>query len=117
MTTKATLALLVALLALLLWLYRRDRAVASALQLDDFLLGDDGKASKSALVMYVALAVSSYVVVLYTVRGTLTDLLFGAYLAAWVAPTVTKLISSGAQPAAPTVAITAQTVGKIEGTP
>lgn len=94
MTFKVSAALAVALLAFLLWLYRRDANVTSRLQLDDFLLGDDGRASKAALVMYVALAVSSYVVILQTVRDTLTDLVFGAYLAAWVAPTVTRMITS-----------------------
>ena len=93
MTLQATLALALCLMVALLWLVRRDRDGASRVHLDDYLLGDDGKASKSALVMYVALAVSSYVVILHSIREALTDLLFGAYLAAWVAPTVTRLIA------------------------
>lgn len=93
--------LIVALLAGILWLVRRDRIKASPIYLDDFLLGDDNRASKAALVMYAALAVSSYVIIIYAIRGTLSDLIFAAYLGAWVAPTVTKLITAGSHAAQP----------------
>jgi len=94
MTFKLSLALAVTLLAILLWLLRANRSVASKINLDDFLLAEDGRASKAALVMYVALVVSSWVVVLQAMRGSLTDLTFGAYLAAWVAPTVARIITN-----------------------
>ncbi len=107
MTMKATLALCVMFLAMLLWLIKRDRNADSQIYLDAFLLGDDGKPSKAALVMYVALGVSSYAVILHSVRGTLTDIMFSGYMAAWVAPTVAKIVTSPSGHApAPTASIT-----------
>lgn len=58
----------------------------------DFLRGPDGKPSKAALVMYVALGTTTWIVVYQTFKSTLTDIMFGAYSAMWVAPTVASLI-------------------------
>ena len=72
---------------------RRSRDHNSKFNLDDLLLGDDGLASKAAAVMYVALLSSTWVIVWETVTEKLSDTIFSAYLLAWVAPTVTKLIT------------------------
>lgn len=115
MTTKLALALAIALLAVVFYLQRAHRSAASQFSIEDLLLGDDGRASKAAFVMFVALAISSWVIILQAMSGTLTDLTFGAYLAAWVAPTVTKMIT--ATPSAGDINIKAETVQEVKGGP
>ncbi len=84
-------ALAVGLIAILLSLRRQNR-IANGYALTDLLLGDDGKASKAAHVMFGSFFLTSWVVVYAALMGKLSDLMFGAYLAAWVTPAVTKLI-------------------------
>jgi hypothetical protein len=82
----------------LLWgLIRRSHNPASHINLDDLLVGDDGKVSKAAAVMMGSFAVTSWVVVFQTINHSITDTTFGLYVASWVAPTVTRLIK-GNQP-------------------
>lgn len=118
MTTGKMLAV-AALLALLFVVARslilRSRDTRSAINLDDLLLGDDGKASKAAAVMFVALGVSSWVIAYAALQDKLSDLMFSAYLAAWVAPTVTRIFKGNPgdpQPpvAGPTTTIEASSV-------
>lgn len=89
----ATIAFAVYSTLMLLWLYRRNKNPKSKINLDDLILDEDGRISKVSLVMYIALIVSSHIIWLQAVRKTLTDLTFGAYLAAWVVPTLTKTIA------------------------
>ena len=77
-------------------LHRRSVSATSKIHLDDLLLGDDGKMSKSAAVMFGGFALTSWTIVYLTITGKLDAVYFGAYLAAWVAPTVTRLIVSNA---------------------
>lgn len=86
------LCLLVGLMAILWALERRSNSAISLIHLDDLLLGEDGKASKAAAVMGGSFLVTSWVVVWQTVNGTLSDLTFASYIAAWVVPTVTKIL-------------------------
>lgn len=86
------LALLLVALLIMRALTRRDKDNASLINLEDLLIGDDGKISKAAAVMFGAFALSTWVIVYLTTSGKLTEGYFTAYLAAWVAPTVTKLV-------------------------
>lgn len=88
---------MIAILALLIiigwWgLERRNKAVASKIQLDDLLLGEDGRISKAASVMMGSFGLTSWVIIWQTINGALTEWMFTAYMGAWVLPTVTKLI-------------------------
>lgn len=105
MTTKILMALALALVILLVTrtLIKRDHSGTSPLNLDDFLLGDDGKASKAAAVMFGAFGVTSWLMVYLTLSAKMSEGYLAAYLAAWVAPTLTRLITTRATP---TVAIT-----------
>lgn len=78
-------------------LERRNRSARSPINLDDLLLGDDGKASKAAIVMHGSFLITSWVVIYQTLNDKLSDATFGLYVGAWVLPTVTKLIK-GATP-------------------
>jgi len=86
----SVLAVLLALL--LVSLFRRDRNITSQIDLEDLLLGDDGRLSKAAAVMMGAFALTTWVIAYLAVNDKLTEGYFSAYLAAWVAPTVTRLI-------------------------
>jgi len=93
-----------ALLAVLVTLFRRDRNAHSAIDLEDLLIGEDGKLSKSACVLLGSFLMTTWVIVYLTYTGKLTDMYFATYVTAWVTPTVTKLIvnarsSAPSQPA------------------
>lgn len=78
---------------LILWsIERRNKNPHSKINLDDLLVGDDGKASKAAFVMFGSFVVTSWVIIFQMLNKTLTDLTYAAYLTTWVAPTVAKLI-------------------------
>lgn len=93
---KTVMALLLALIALLMWrgLVRRNHASASQINLDDLLLGDDGKMSKAAVVMLGAFGVTTWMMVFLTLQGKMTEGYLGIYVAAWIAPTVTRLVTN-----------------------
>lgn len=105
MNTKILMALVLALVVLVitLALLRRHRSSMSRLNFDDLLLGDDGKLSKAAAVMMGAFACTTWLMVYLALTGRMTEGYLAAYLGAWVAPSVTKLIVGRATPA---VAIT-----------
>jgi len=90
---QMVLALLVILFLVVRSLLLRDRAAASNINLEDLLLGEDGRISKKACVMFGAFILTSWVVIYQTVSGELSDWLFAAYIAAWVAPTVSELLA------------------------
>lgn len=78
---------------LIMWaLERRNSSTASRISLDDLLVGDDGKMSKPAAVMFGSFALTTWTIVYLTINDKLTEGYFGAYLAAWVAPAVAKII-------------------------
>jgi hypothetical protein len=87
-------AFVLAVLSMAALLQRRNRSAASKIALDDLLLGDDGRISKAAAVMMASLFVTSWVIVYQTITHQLTDTGFAAYLAAWVAPSVAKIIKA-----------------------
>jgi len=87
---------------LILWaLERKNQSKDSPISFDDLLLGDDGKMSKAACVMFGSFALTTWTIVYLTINDKLTEGYFGAYLAAWVLPAVTKLIK-GPSPPGPT---------------
>lgn len=78
---------------LILWsLLRKSKLITSKIDLDDLLLGDDGKLSKAAAVMMGAFLLTSWGMAYMWLAKMMTEGYFGAYLLAWVSPTVTKLI-------------------------
>lgn len=95
------LSLLLAIAIVALSVAHANRAPSSPVRLVDLLLGVDGRLSKAACVMFGAFLISSWVIVLQALQHTLSDITFGAYLTAWVAPTVTALIAKPAPPSAP----------------
>jgi hypothetical protein len=82
------------LLALLITLVRSDRNTRSAIDLEDLLLGPDGKLSKAAAVLLGSFLMTTWVIVWLTYTNRLTEGYFTAYLAAWVAPTIANLFKA-----------------------
>lgn len=99
------IALLLVALLILRSLLVKSRDDDDPINLDDLLLerGPDGtkQISKIAAVMFAAFVVTSWVLIYQTLNGTLSDALYGAYLAAWVAPMVTAIIKRPAPPQEP----------------
>ena len=85
-------ALAIAILCILWSLERRNKDKKSRINLDDLLIGDDGKASKAAFVMHGSFVVTSWIVIYQTLNKTLSDLTFAAYVGAWVVPAVSRII-------------------------
>lgn len=81
-------------------LARRDKSAASRINVEDLLLGEDGRLSKSAAVMMGSFLLTSWFIVFQTLMGTMTEGYLGIYVTAWVGPTVTKLIK-GSTPTPP----------------
>jgi len=75
-------------------LLSRNHDSRSLIDLDDLLIGDDGKLSKAAVVLFGAFTIASWVIIFQAWKGVLTDINFAAYLGAFVAPTITKLWKS-----------------------
>lgn len=86
--------LAIAAIAVLVSLIRRGRAVHSSINLEDLLLGEDGRISKAACVMLGSFLMTTWVIVFLTYTGNLTEGYYTAYLAAWVAPTIAKVFKS-----------------------
>lgn len=92
MKYATVIPLIVACLIVLQWLRRSHADATSSLRLEDFLLGPNGKPDKLFALAYPALLVSSWVIVVMAMRSTLTDIIFGAYLTAWVVPVLGALV-------------------------
>jgi len=112
MTKPEIMGMILAVVVLLiLWtLERRNRNKASPINLDDLLLGTDGKASKAAFVMGGSFVVTTWVIIFETLNKTLTDITFAAYVGAWVVPAVTALIKGPSPNATSETTITSRTV-------
>jgi hypothetical protein len=100
-----------ATLLIMLTLERRNRNDASSFSFDD-LLTENGKTSKAACVMFGAFALSVWLVIFLAVNDKMTEGYFGAFLAAWVAPTVAKIIKGPEAVSTSTVTATSTTVEK-----
>lgn len=86
-------ALLIVALAVAWSFYRSHRNPAIQFDLFDLLM-EGGRLSRIACAFMATLIVTSWVVIRLTVEGKLTEGLFTAYVAAWVAPIVAKLFST-----------------------
>ncbi len=93
-------------------LIQRSRNIASGFNLDDLLIGDDGKASKTAAVMFGSFGVTSWVIVYLALEEKLTEGYFGAYIAAWVVPIVTKIIKGSPDVSRTSTVVATETVTK-----
>lgn len=63
----------------------------------DLLIGADGKASKAAVVLWGGFILSSWVILCLTLHHELTEGYLGLYIGAFVAPTITQIISVAKQ--------------------
>lgn len=73
-------------------LHRRDADDKSKLNLEDLLLGEDGRLSKAAAVMMGAFALTTWLMAYLALTGKMTEGYLAIYVGAWIAPTVTTLI-------------------------
>lgn len=79
-------------------LHRRDKDRLSRINLEGFLVDPDGTMNREAAVTFVALLVTSWIVIFQAFKGTLTEGTFGAYCLAWVAPTLARLYRDRPKP-------------------
>lgn len=106
-------ALLIVALAIAWSFYRAHRSTDGYLahfNLLDLLI-EGGRVSKIAFAFMATLLVTSWVVVRLTIEGKLTEGIFAAYVAAWIAPIVAKLFSPP-PPTGTTTTVATQTVEK-----
>lgn len=87
-----TAALILVIIAIVYALMKRDRSATSYINLEDLLLGDDGKLSKAAAVMMGSFALTTWLMVYLALGNKMTEGYLAIYVAAWIAPTVTRLI-------------------------
>jgi sterol desaturase/sphingolipid hydroxylase (fatty acid hydroxylase superfamily) len=86
-------AVLFAIVIAIFWtLSHRNRSATSKIDLDDLLIGEDGRMSKSAVVMFGSFALTTWLMVYLALSGLMTEGYFMAYGTLWIAPAVTKLI-------------------------
>lgn len=98
-TNRVMALILGAVVVWLCWgLWQRSKSHTSKINIDDLFLGDDGKMSKAATVMLGSFALTTWVIVYLAITGRLNEGYFAAYLAAWVAPAVAKLIKGNDPP-------------------
>lgn len=95
MNSKLIAALVLFLVVLLIgrMLHRRDMDKSSQLNLEDLLIGDDGRLSKAAAVMMGAFGLTTWLMVYLALTGKMTEGYLAIYVGAWIAPTVTRLIT------------------------
>lgn len=90
---KATDAALLIVAMVIAWSFiRAHRDKTNTFNLLDLLM-EGGRLSRIACAFMATLVVTSWVIVKLTIEGKLTEGLFGAYVAAWVAPIVAKLFT------------------------
>lgn len=91
------LVLAVLVMSIMTSLVHKSRSWTSKVRIDDLLLGEDEKISRAACVLLGSFLLTSWGMVFMWLNEKMTEGYFAAYLAAWVAPAVTKLIK-GPQP-------------------
>jgi len=72
---------------------KRSRHPDSAINIEDLLLGEDGRVSKTAVVMLGAFLLTTWMMIYFTAAGKMTEGYFTIYVGAWVTPTLAKIIS------------------------
>jgi hypothetical protein len=93
----AAAALILAVLLIAWLLHRRDRSPASKLNLEDLLIGDDGRLSKAAAVMMGAFGLTTWLMAYLALTGKMTEGYLAIYVGAWIAPTVAVIIKRPAE--------------------
>lgn len=89
-----TIALVMVITSIIFVLIKRDRSSSSRINLEDLLIGDDGKLSKAAAVMLGAFAMTTWLMVYLALNGKMTEGYLAIYVGAWIAPTVTRLVTN-----------------------
>jgi hypothetical protein len=90
---RATDAALLIVALVIAWsFYRSHLNKTNTFDLFDLLM-EGGRLSRIACAFMATLVVTSWVIIRLTIEGKLTEGLFTAYVAAWVAPIVAKLFS------------------------
>lgn len=108
---RATDAALLIVSIVIAWSFiRAHRDKTNSFNLIDLLM-EGGRLSRIACAFMATLVVTSWVIVKLTIEGKLTEGLFTAYVAAWVAPIVAKLFSG---PSATATASSTSTVTTTE---
>ena len=95
----APLAML--LIALGWYLINRGRTRASRINLEDLLLGDDGRISNSKFFHLCSWIMATWLIVYLAVSGQLSEGYFVAYIGAFVAPAVAQALKSKPEGQAP----------------
>lgn len=92
--TKLGLVIVLAFIILVIWfmLWRRDRDALSKINIEDLLLGDDGKISKTSCIILGAFVFTTWMMGYLTLMGKMTEGYAGLYLAGWVTPFVANLL-------------------------
>lgn len=80
---------IIAIIVFLFWYAQRDNA--NPINVADLVV-EDGKLSKVAVMMFGSFLATTWVLIHLELNARLDVGLFGAYLAAWVAPIVTRIL-------------------------
>lgn len=108
----ADAALLIVALAIGWSMYRAHKSGDAAFvhfNLMDLIM-ENGRVSKLACVFMGSFGVTSWIMVRLTLDGKMTEMLFSAYAAAWIAPIVAKLFSPSPPASTSTQTTSTQTV-------
>ena len=97
------LASVAVIVILLLWRAQRDQM--KAFNVFDLIM-ENGRVSKIAFSYMVVLAVTTWTEVYLTIQGKMTEGLFLAYGAMWVAPLVAKIVFNKTEPPSNTTVTT-----------
>lgn len=92
------LFLSVVVLSAAIFLFRRSKDEKSSIFLDDLLLGEDNRISKTAVAYFVSLGLTTWVIVYLTTIDKLTEGYFGLYMTGWVTPLVMKIVFNKSSP-------------------
>lgn len=95
-------ALLIFVLLIGWSLYRAQKDPTISFNLFDLIM-ENGRVSRIGFAFVVALFVTSWVLIRVARDGKMTDLLYAAYGAMWVAPIVAKLFSPPPPPGSTTI--------------
>lgn len=86
------------LVLVVLWflaaIIRRNKDPSSRINIEDLLLGDDGRMSKASVVMLGAFMLTTWLMIYLTAGGKMSEGYLAIYVSAWIAPTVTKLFNT-----------------------
>lgn len=94
------IALVAALIIMTYTLYRAQKDPNRVFDVYDLVM-ENGRLSRQACVMMGSFVTTSWMMIQLTVNGKLTEGYLGLYSAAWIAPTVTRMIVGGNAPAVP----------------